>query len=59
MWAFVLIPAFAPLIFKEGGFAYNGMLGMYIPLVAFEAWKTAVAVVAIRGYRRNSKIAGH
>jgi hypothetical protein len=58
MWAFVLIPAFAPLIFKEGGFAYNGILGMYIPLIAFEAWKTAVAAVAIRGYRRNSKIAG-
>lgn len=36
--AFLFMPAFAPLFFKTGGFAYNGLLGMFVPLLVFFVW---------------------
>jgi hypothetical protein len=36
--AFLFVPAGAALYFKHGGYAYNGLLGMYLPLAIFFVW---------------------
>lgn len=50
----ILVLAFAPLIFKSGTFAYDGLIGMIIPLVAFEGWKTAVTQAMLAGLKRST-----
>lgn len=40
--AFLFIPAGASLFFKQGGYAYNGLLGMYLPLAIFFVWVEGV-----------------
>ena len=40
--AFLYVPAAASLFFKEGGYAYNGLLGMYLPLAIFFIWVEGV-----------------
>jgi hypothetical protein len=43
-WAAVLItPAGLVLFFKEGPFAWNGIVGIYIPLAAFAIWMGAIS----------------
>lgn len=36
--AVLFVPAGAALFFKDGGYAYDGMLGMYLPLAIFFVW---------------------
>jgi hypothetical protein len=43
--AFLFVPAGAVLFFKEGGYAYNGLLGMYLPLAIFFVWVEGVTWV--------------
>lgn len=50
----VLVLAFAPLIFKSGTFAYDGLIGMIIPLMAFEGWKTTVTQAMLRGLKNST-----
>ena len=40
--AFLFVPAGASLFFKDGGYAYNGLLGMYLPLAIFFVWVEGV-----------------
>lgn len=40
--AFLFAPAGAALFFKSGGYAYNGLLGMYLPLAIFFVWTEGV-----------------
>jgi hypothetical protein len=40
--AFLFVLAGAALFFKEGGYAYNGLLGMYLPLAIFFVWVEGV-----------------
>ncbi len=43
-WAAILItPAGLVLFFKEGPFAWNGLVGIYIPLAAFAIWMGAIS----------------
>lgn len=51
--AFIYIPAFAVLFFKDGGFAYDGLLGMYIPLIAFFIWMEGVNYTMVRSLKRE------
>lgn len=50
----ILVLAFAPLIFKSGTFAYDGLIGMIIPLMAFEGWKTTVTQAMLKGLKKSS-----
>lgn len=44
MWAALLIlPAGMVLFFKDGPFAWNGIVGIYIPLAAFVIWMGALS----------------
>lgn len=39
LWvAFLILPAGTVLFFKSGPFAWNGVIGLYVPLVAFTIW---------------------
>jgi hypothetical protein len=40
--AFLFVPAGLPLFFKDSQFAYDGLLGMYLPLVVFFVWTEAI-----------------
>lgn len=40
--AFLFAPAGAALFFKDGGYAYDGLLGMYLPLAIFFVWVEGV-----------------
>jgi len=43
-WAAVLItPAGLVLFFKDGPFAWNGIVGIYIPLAAFAIWMACIS----------------
>ncbi|WP_433566617.1 hypothetical protein ACQP1O_16285 [Nocardia sp. CA-151230] len=43
-WAATLItPAGLVLFFKDGPFAWNGIVGIYIPLAAFAIWMGAIS----------------
>lgn len=43
----------ASTFFKTGAFAYNGLLGLYLPLVAFFAWLITMTVLTLRNIRRD------
>lgn len=51
--AFLFVPAFAPLFFKQGGFAYNGLLGMYLPLIIFFIWIEGVTYAMTKALKRE------
>jgi len=42
--ALLIIPAGLVLYFKDGPFAWNGLVGLYIPLAAFVIWVFALTV---------------
>ncbi|CDO90240.1 hypothetical protein [Mycobacterium triplex] len=45
LWvAMLIIPAGLVLFFKHGPFAWNGVVGLYIPLVAFVIWIMSMTV---------------
>lgn len=49
IWVSMLIlPAGMVLFFKQGPFAWNGIVGIYIPLAAFAIWVTAVSLMVHR-----------
>jgi hypothetical protein len=49
IWASMLIlPAGLVLFFKSGPFAWNGIVGIYIPLAAFAIWVTALTIAVHR-----------
>lgn len=54
--AFLFMPAFAPIFFKTGGFAYNGLLGMYLPLAIFFVWVEGVTLALSRSLRNASSV---
>ena len=54
--AFLFIPAFAPIFFKSSGFAYNGLLGMYLPLVIFFVWIEGVTYAMRRSLKRETQL---
>lgn len=51
--AFLFAPALAPLFFKRGGFAYDGLLGMYLPLVIFFIWVEALTYAMSKALKRE------
>lgn len=51
--AFLFVPALAPLFFKHGGFAYNGLLGMYLPMIIFFIWIEALTYAMGRSLKRQ------
>lgn len=57
LWvAFAFIPAMLPLFFKTGGFAYNGLLGMYLPVLVFWIWMEVTTnrmAAALQAQRRE------
>lgn len=49
VWAaFLIIPAGLVLYFKDGPFAWNGIVGLYLPLTAFVIWVFALTVAVHR-----------
>ncbi len=54
LWvALLIMPAGMVLFFKEGPFAWNGVVGLYIPLTAFAIWITSMTVVIHRNLNRQ------
>lgn len=51
--AFLFVPAFAPLFFKQGGFAANGLLGMYLPLLIFFIWVEGVTYAMSKALKQE------
>jgi hypothetical protein len=51
--AFLFMPAFGTIFFKSGGFAYNGLLGMFLPLVMFLVWLEGITIPMTMGLRRE------
>lgn len=54
--AFLFMPAGAALFFKVGGYAYNGLLGMYLPLAIFFVWVEGVTYAMVKRYRRDEQL---
>lgn len=46
--AFIFIPAAMPLFFKTTGFAYNGLLGNYFPVLVYWLWMEIVTYKMIQ-----------
>lgn len=53
--AILFIPAGAALFFKEGGYAYNGLLGMYLPLAIFFVWVEGLTIAMTRRLLREQR----
>ena len=57
LWcAVLLLPATLMSIYKTGSFAYDGLFGMWVPLVAFCIWMVVMSVLmssAIKAERRK------
>ena len=51
--AFLFMPASATIFFKSGGFAYNGLLGMFLPLVMFLVWLEGITIPMTLGLKRE------
>jgi hypothetical protein len=49
----LLFPAAMILFFKTGPLAYNGILALYVPLLAFFGWMVAVTYVMVRDIRQE------
>ena len=53
--AFLFMPASATIFFKSSGFAYNGLLGMFLPLVVFLVWLERITIPMIRRLKREAR----
>lgn len=54
LWvSFLILPAGLVLFFKTGAFAWNGIIGLYVPLTAFSIWLIAMAVVVHQALNRQ------
>lgn len=54
LWvALLILPAGIVLFFKDGPFAWNGIAGIYIPLVAFVIWIGSLTVAIHRNLSRE------
>ena len=51
--AMLILPAGVVLFFKTGPFAWNGLVGIYIPLVGFAVWIIATTAVVNRALVRQ------
>lgn len=50
--AFLLIPAGLMLFFKDGAFAYNGLIAFWVPTVAFFVWIPIMTGLVLRAVNR-------
>lgn len=54
LWvAMLILPAGCVLFFKQGPFAWNGVVGLYIPLTAFVIWIASVTVCVHQNLSRQ------
>jgi len=54
LWvAFLIIPAGLVLFFKQGPFAWTGLVGLYIPLTGFVVWILSVTITIHRNLSRE------
>lgn len=54
LWvAFLILPAGTVLFFKTGPFAWNGLVGLYVPLVAFVIWFACMTWAVHRNLTRQ------
>lgn len=54
LWvALLIIPAGLVLFFKDGAFAWNGVIGFYVPLTAFCIWITSMTLTVHRALNRQ------
>jgi hypothetical protein len=51
--ALLILPAGLVLFFKTGPFAWNGLIGIYVPLVAFVAWIVSLTIAIHRSLTRQ------
>ncbi|HEX5805944.1 MAG TPA: hypothetical protein VFY31_06385 [Macromonas sp.] len=51
--AVLILPAGTVLFFKSGPFAWNGIIGFFLPLVAFVTWVCATTWVVDRNLKRQ------
>jgi hypothetical protein len=54
--AFLFMPASATIFFKSGGFAYNGLLGMFLPLVMFMVWLEGITIPMTSSLKRELRL---
>lgn len=55
LWVVLLLaPAGVTAFFKDGPFAWNGLLSFYVPLTSFVIWVGATTVVLLRAVARDS-----
>jgi hypothetical protein len=54
LWvALLIIPAGLVLFFKQGPFAWNGLVGLYIPLTGFVVWLLSLTITIHRSLSRE------
>jgi len=54
LWvAMLIIPAGLVLFFKHGPFAWNGVVGLYIPLAAFVIWMISMTITIHQNLSRQ------
>lgn len=51
--AMLILPAGVVLFFKTGPFAWNGIVGIYIPLVGYAVWMIATTIAVDRALVRQ------
>jgi hypothetical protein len=51
--AMLILPAGIVLFFKAGPFAWNGLIGIYVPLVAYAIWMITTTIVVDRALARQ------
>lgn len=58
VWAAIsAVPVSAIAFFKAGPFAWNGLFGIYLPLVLFSAWYNILSYFVLKGIKAEA--AGH
>ncbi|MBR9908754.1 MAG: hypothetical protein GYB33_00200 [Gammaproteobacteria bacterium] len=59
LWADLLIlPGGLVIFFKTGPFAWDGLIGIWLPLIAFAAWFVVMAYLLIKAAQRQALAAG-
>ena len=56
--AFLLVPAGLMLFFKDGPFAFNGIITFWVPTVIFFAWIPIMTFLVLKAVRREEVAAG-
>jgi hypothetical protein len=51
--AFLFIPGSLIIFFKTGPFAFNGLIGLYVPFTAFFAWLITMTALTIKDINRE------